>query len=178
LIAIVGGGITGLTLAHELEAAGRDFVVLEASDRPGGAIRTCRADGHILEAGPQRTRLTPSLHSLVSALSLENRLVFAPEDLPLHIYSRGRLRAAPLDRAGLLRTDLLSPAQKVRLLAEPLASTATHDETVASYLIRRFGRAAPGSPFAPAETAAIDAGPAGCASTDARSIPSTALGGP
>lgn len=142
MIAIVGAGVTGLALAHALAESATDCIVFEAADRPGGVIRTVHHGGHILEDGPQRTRLTPPLRALIASLSLESRLVLAPDDLPLRIYSRGRLRLAPFDRAGLLRTDLLSAAQKFRLLLEPLASAANSDETVAAFLARRFGRAA------------------------------------
>lgn len=37
---IVGGGLAGLNCARLLNAAGREFVLLEASDRTGGRVRT------------------------------------------------------------------------------------------------------------------------------------------
>ena len=42
----------------ELAARGRDFLVLEAGARVGGVIRSARVEGHLLDWGPQRTRLT------------------------------------------------------------------------------------------------------------------------
>lgn len=42
-IVIVGAGLAGLTVARELAARGRDVMVLEAQDRPGGRIFTVRA---------------------------------------------------------------------------------------------------------------------------------------
>ena len=44
---IVGGGITGLAAAHDLQRQGRDFVVLDAADRFGGKI----AGGPVKGAG-------------------------------------------------------------------------------------------------------------------------------
>ena len=44
-VIIIGAGLTGLTLAHELHKAGRPFLVLEARDRIGGRILTSRAGG-------------------------------------------------------------------------------------------------------------------------------------
>lgn len=35
-IVIIGGGITGLSLAAELEKEGKSFILLEAKDRLGG----------------------------------------------------------------------------------------------------------------------------------------------
>ena len=57
-VVVVGGGIAGLAAAHRLVELSRDegwpldLVLLEAADRLGGTIRTERADGFLLEAGP------------------------------------------------------------------------------------------------------------------------------
>src|SRR5262245_43538668 len=45
-IAIVGGGITGLSCALILKQRGRDVTLFEASNRVGGRIRTIRLDKH------------------------------------------------------------------------------------------------------------------------------------
>ena len=52
MIVIIGAGISGLALAHHLEARGRPFVVLEASDRVGGVMRSGR-----VEAGPAEQQI-------------------------------------------------------------------------------------------------------------------------
>ena len=56
-IAIIGGGISGLSAAFELEElrrAGTDveYVVYESSARLGGVLRTEHIDGCVVEAGP------------------------------------------------------------------------------------------------------------------------------
>ena len=56
-IAIVGGGIAGLSAAFYLEKARQaganlQWTLFEKSDRLGGVIRTERRDGFVLEAGP------------------------------------------------------------------------------------------------------------------------------
>ena len=48
-IAVVGGGLGGLTAARALLAAGVDAHVLEASGRAGGVIGTSRIDGYVRE---------------------------------------------------------------------------------------------------------------------------------
>lgn len=53
-ILIVGGGLAGLSAAHELVRAGHEVTVFEARDRPGGRVLTLRdsfADGQYAEAG-------------------------------------------------------------------------------------------------------------------------------
>ena len=52
-VAIVGAGLAGLVAARTLVAAGRDVVVLEAADAPGGRVRTDLVDGHRLDRGFQ-----------------------------------------------------------------------------------------------------------------------------
>ena len=54
-VVIVGGGITGLATAYYLQRAVRprdriEVVVLEASARAGGKLRTIRQDGFVVEA--------------------------------------------------------------------------------------------------------------------------------
>jgi oxygen-dependent protoporphyrinogen oxidase len=56
-IAIIGGGISGLSAAFTLEekrqsGAPIEYAVFESSPRLGGVVRTERVDGCIVEAGP------------------------------------------------------------------------------------------------------------------------------
>jgi phytoene dehydrogenase-like protein len=44
-VIVIGGGISGLVCAHALTQAGIDALVLEASPRAGGMIRSERRDG-------------------------------------------------------------------------------------------------------------------------------------
>ena len=142
MIAIVGAGVTGLALAHELARRGVEHVVLEAAERPGGVIRSGRVDGHLLDWGPQRTRLVGPVRALVAELGLEDEVVTAPAGLPLFVYHAGRLRRVPFSAAGFLRTDLLGPLEKARVLAEPLTAGPRPGERVAAYFTRKVGRAA------------------------------------
>lgn len=50
---VVGAGITGLTCALHLHDAGREVIVLEASDGVGGRVRTDTVDGFRLDRGFQ-----------------------------------------------------------------------------------------------------------------------------
>ncbi len=50
---IVGGGISGLTAAYYLEKAGKDYCVLESTDRIGGRVKTDQLDGYNLDHGFQ-----------------------------------------------------------------------------------------------------------------------------
>lgn len=139
MIGIVGAGISGLSLGAFLDEEGVDYRILEAAERPGGVIRTTREGGRVLEHGPQRTRITPAVADLVHRTGLESELVPVPPELPLWVFSRGRLRRAPLTPGQFLRTDLLSPLEKARVLLEPFTPGPKPDEAVARFLGRKFG---------------------------------------
>jgi oxygen-dependent protoporphyrinogen oxidase len=142
MIGIVGAGLTGLALAHELAKRGIEHAVFEAEDRPGGVIRSGRVAGTLLEFGPQRLRMTAPLAALVAELGLEREVVRAPEGLPLRVYAAGRLREAPFSLRALLTGDLLSWRGKLRVAAEPLTAPPRDDERVAGLLTRKLGREA------------------------------------
>lgn len=50
---VVGAGLAGLACARRLQAAGRDVLVVEAADGPGGRVRSDRVDGFVLDRGFQ-----------------------------------------------------------------------------------------------------------------------------
>jgi oxygen-dependent protoporphyrinogen oxidase len=139
VIAVVGGGISGLALGYYLDRSGVAVTVLEATPRPGGVIGTVCRDGPVLDIGPQRTRLTPPLQALAAELGVADDLVIAPA-LPLHIFVDGRLRQAPVTFGAALTTDLLSWPDRLRILLEPFTGGIRPGETAAEFFIRKFGR--------------------------------------
>ena len=74
-VAIVGGGIAGLSTAWYLQqgAPNLKYVLLEESNRWGGHIRTERVDDFVIEAGPD-SFITQKPHGLqlTHELGLEN----------------------------------------------------------------------------------------------------------
>ena len=142
MIAIVGGGISGLAVAHGLSERGTPHVLFEAGAEPGGVMRTVWEDGLPLDVGPQRTRLTGEVERLVRAAGLESEVLTASEDLPLWVYRSGRLRRAPFNLGEAIRTDLLGWRAKLRILLEPFTGKLDPSETVARFFVRKFGREA------------------------------------
>ncbi|GMV05020.1 MAG: protoporphyrinogen oxidase [Gemmatimonadota bacterium] len=140
MIAVVGGGITGLTLGWELARRGADFVVLEGSTRPGGVIRSAEVEGRILDWGPQRARLTKGVTRLVREVGLEEQVVEAPRGLDLFVYRQGRLRKVPFSARDFAGSDIVSLGAKLRLALEPFTAGADPDERVAGYFTRKVGR--------------------------------------
>ena len=52
-VIIIGGGLAGLTAARQLHQKGIDFILLEATDRIGGRIKTDVLNGFRLDHGFQ-----------------------------------------------------------------------------------------------------------------------------
>jgi oxygen-dependent protoporphyrinogen oxidase len=140
VIAVAGGGITGLATGFELNGTGADAVVLEATSRAGGVIRSAVVDGRVLDWGPQRARLTAGFRGMVERLDLTRELVTASPGLELLIYREGRLRRLPFSVADFAASDVVGAGAKLRALLEPFTGAARPEESVADLFTRKFGR--------------------------------------
>ena len=140
-IAIVGGGISGLTAAYLLlnRKPDLDVTVFEADDRPGGKIWTEQANGFLCEKGPNGfLDNKPKTLELCSSLGLDP--VRSNENSKKRfIFSKGRLKALPESPMSFIKSDLLSWGGKFRLLLELHAPKGPADESVADFIIRRLG---------------------------------------
>lgn len=157
-VAVLGGGITGLAAAYRCRelAAERGIpvqvTVLERSSRAGGCIETHNEAGFVLEMGPD---------SLVTekpaAIDLAKRLGLGDEISPVQPAFRGArvVRAGrlvpipddfrlftPLSLGGLITSGLFTPMGVARAAIEPFipAKRTVGDESLASFVTRRFGR--------------------------------------
>ncbi len=142
--AIIGGGISGLTLALLLQEKGHQVRVFEASDQPGGAIRTTRSpDGWMAEWGPNTIiESSGRIKRLVAMLDLEHRRQYPdPAANKRYVVRDGRMVAVPGSPAALLTTPLLSASAKLSILREPFRRRPKneHDETLADFVRRRLG---------------------------------------
>src|SRR5690349_12860838 len=74
-IVVLGAGIAGLAAAWELKSRGLRPLVLEQQSRAGGVIVTERADGFVIDGGPD-SLLSQKLAAseLLRDLGLESRL--------------------------------------------------------------------------------------------------------
>jgi protoporphyrinogen/coproporphyrinogen III oxidase len=141
-VAVVGGGITGLTAAFRLWERGIPVAVYEAGERVGGPIQTIRDDGYLAEFGPNTILETsPKVTTLVRDLGLESRRRDTdPRANKNYIVRGGKPIAVPVSELGFLRTPLFSTRAKLRLLAEPFVRRAAREESLAEFVVRRLGR--------------------------------------
>jgi oxygen-dependent protoporphyrinogen oxidase len=150
-IAVLGGGIAGLSAAWYLQKAGAAPTVFEASDRFGGKMITREVEGCLLEGGPD-SLLTekPWALDLCRELGLEKDLLSSNDDQrSFSILHKGRLHPFPAgcklfipQKIGpILTTPLLSPLGRARMLMEPLLPHRPRkkDESLADFTRRHFG---------------------------------------
>jgi oxygen-dependent protoporphyrinogen oxidase len=141
-VAIVGGGITGLSAAFWLKKAGIPFTLYEAGPRCGGVIQTITRDGFIAEAGPNTILETsPRIPQMVEELGLASERIYtAPEASNRYIVRNGRMISLPASPLQFFTTKAFSLKAKLHLLAEPFISRACGDESVANFVRRRLGQ--------------------------------------
>lgn len=159
-IAVVGGGLAGLTSAYRLSRASADVLVCEAG-APGGSLRSVDVGGFSLPAGADGfLGRRPWAVDLCRELGLE---VVAPASSGTYLWTDAGLVAYPRDAAfgipgdpgDVLRWPGLSRAGRRRALADLLRSKRRPegDETLGSLLRRRLGDEATDRAVAPLLTA-------------------------
>lgn len=143
-VAILGGGITGLTTAWHLLQAGAQPVVFEKSARIGGAIGATRTDGWLHELGPNSMlEGSSAVSALVDEVGLGSRRLYAsPAAKQRYVVRDGVPVAMPTSPVAFLTTPMLSIRAKLRLLGEPWRrqAAANAEESVADFVLRRLGR--------------------------------------
>ncbi|MBI4231385.1 MAG: protoporphyrinogen oxidase, partial [Planctomycetes bacterium] len=153
-IAVSGGGLAGLAAAYRLTRLdpALEVLLLEGSDRLGGAIRTTMRDGFLLEHGPDSfLTVKPAALDLCREIGLGVELLPTREGVRRSfILHRGRLHPVPegfyLLAPGrllpFLGSGLVSWPGKLRAAIEPFLPVrrGAEDESLGSFVQRRLGR--------------------------------------
>ena len=153
-VAIIGGGISGLSAAYALHKRHVPYLLLEAGPSLGGVIRTETRDGFLLEGGPDSMLAQkPEGLALCRELGLGDHLVPTNPDLRsvyilprrrLHPRPEGMMLAVPTKILPFAKSGLFSWRGKLRMgldLVIP-GGNGRGDESIASFLRRRFGQEA------------------------------------
>lgn len=151
-VAIVGGGMAGLSAAWELQQRGLQARVLEASTRAGGVVTTERFDGWVIDGGPDALLIQkPAALALCRELGLQDRLHPTLPPRTSYILRGGRLHPLvegsflgfPLSATSLARSTIFSWPGKLRMAMEVLMPVGgSADESIGAFIRRRFGQEA------------------------------------
>lgn len=141
---VIGGGISGLAIAHVLARSGKRVELIESSGRLGGAVKTETKDGFLCEAGPNSMLVkSEAVWKFIHELGLSDSLVEANAIANKRfLVKQGKVVPLPQSPAGGITTPLYSIGEKFRLLAEPfIGKSKLADESVTSFVSRRMGSA-------------------------------------
>jgi protoporphyrinogen/coproporphyrinogen III oxidase len=157
-IAIVGGGIAGLTAAYTLEQYNKqaarplDYVLIERSNHLGGKVVTENIDGFVVEAGPDCfVAEKPWIPRLASELMIEQRLLVPNESSKrsfilsggkVHELPEGLLLLVPTKITPFLLSHLISWKGKMRMACDFVIPKKKDpsDETLSHFVQRRLGK--------------------------------------
>ena len=154
-VAIVGGGISGLSTAYYLSKAGISSTLIEARPRLGGVIQTEHIQNCVVEAGPDSfISVKPWAMDLIRELGMEDEVIGSNDhERVTYIRRRGRLVELPDG------VQMLVPTKVFPMVATPLVSWPTKvrmgleyfrrpdkegrgDRSVAEFVEEHYGREA------------------------------------
>lgn len=137
-VAILGAGISGLTLAYYLKKNFQNKIlitVIEKEEEVGGVIRSEKKEGRIIEWGPKSIKAFGkggATDELINDLSLKKKEL-SPKTKNRYLVVKGRLKKVPSFfffktlTLGIIK-DIFSKGSQ------------GNDETIASFFIRHFGK--------------------------------------
>jgi oxygen-dependent protoporphyrinogen oxidase len=150
-VAIIGGGISGLSAAYYLSQAGVPSTIVEARPRLGGVIQSEHVQGCVIEAGPDSfLSMKPAAMDLIRELGLADEVIGSNDHLRVtYVWKGGRLvplpdglqLMVPTKLVPLLTTRLLSWSTKIRMgmeLFHPPGRRA-EDQSVAEFVASHYG---------------------------------------
>ena len=159
MIAIVGGGISGLATAYQLACDGVEFALFEASPRLGGIVETVHRQGFVIECGPDSwVTEKPWARELAVELGLEDQIIPSNDQWRRTYVQQGSHRSTqlvpipdgmrlmvPSKWGPLMDSPLFSWQARLAYLREPKRaeelkqSAPAQDESVAAFVRRHFG---------------------------------------
>lgn len=154
-VAIIGGGITGLTAAYFLQQKVREqqlpveIVLIESTHRLGGKIHTILEDGYQIEKGPASfTDHRGTVAELAGSLGLTNKLINSMKDKKfvavneeLYAVPEGVQFGIPTKMKPFMASDLVSWSGKARVTFDFLRpqTKLSDDQSLGNLLRNRLG---------------------------------------
>jgi oxygen-dependent protoporphyrinogen oxidase len=146
MIAIIGAGISGLSLAYYLQKFNKPYVLIETTNRVGGYIKSVKEADYLMDTGPNSILCDAATEQLFAELGISNEAIEANDvSKDRYIFKNGRYQALPSGPVSLLTSSFFSFKTKWKILSElrmkPQANAAAN-ETLADFVERHFGKEA------------------------------------
>ena len=143
-VLIAGAGLSGLSVARFLKSERPDIslLVLEKSERPGGAILSHSEEGYLAEWGAHGfLDNCEESQALLALAGLEGEVERAPlGKFFRYICLNGKLNRIPQNPQKILFSNLIPLWAKMRLLAELWKKPLSGEPSVAEWIEHRLGR--------------------------------------
>jgi len=154
-VAIVGGGISGLSTAYHLAKSGIASTLIERRARLGGVIETQTVEGCVIEGGPDSfLSAKPAALALIHELGMSDEVISSNDRLRVTYIRKGGalvpmpdglMLMVPTRILPMVSTKLLGWPTKIRMGLECLrrpASAAAGDRSVAEFIRDHYGQEA------------------------------------
>lgn len=142
-VIVLGGGISGLTLAWYLSKLKTcEVLLLERETRVGGFLQTISADSFLFEKGPKifKASRSEALLELIDDLGLSTqRLISNPNMKQRYVWRNGKLNLLPTNPISFLTSPLTRPLLGA-LFTEWQRPANTEDESIWDFVVRRFNQ--------------------------------------
>ncbi len=142
-VAVIGGGITGLSAAFRLKKLGIETTLFESADRVGGVIHSVREGGYLVEEGPNTIMETsPVIGEMIAELGLEEKKRYSnPAADKKFIIKNGKPVEVPSSPISVMFSSFFSKSAKMRLMRESFVRRGDkEDESLADFVRRRLGQ--------------------------------------
>ncbi len=150
-VAVIGGGISGLSCAYYLKSAGFDPLVFDPS--PGGLIGSVTVDGCVLETGPESWLASkPWAELLIRQLGMGDQITGSNDAMrrtyvlrhgSFETLPEGLQMVVPTKMLPVLKSNLFTWETKYRMASEIFKNPKTlPDRSVSQFVADHFGQEA------------------------------------
>ncbi len=141
-VLIIGGGISGLSIAQRLTREGACVEVWEKETRPGGKIQSDSEHGYLTEqAAAMVLNFRPEVNRFITESGLVDYKKPRADTSHRYIVDQGQLKKLPMKLGPMMASGMWSTRGKLRMMCEPfIPKNHCNNETVSEFISRRLGR--------------------------------------
>lgn len=142
MILVLGGGISGLSVAYQLKKLDQNFLLIEKDNEVGGKIKSAEIQGFTIEKGPNTVLVNNSeIRKLLDELNLADQVIKA-DSLAIknrYVLYNNTIEALPTSPISALKSPLIGWESLLKILKEPFLSKKEEEESLANFIRRRLG---------------------------------------